>query len=675
MSKRILLLWVHGVRPAFLAGICVLLPALASGAEPRPNFLFVYTDDQRFDELSCVQQEQGDKGRWPFIQTPNMDRLAREGVRFHNGFVVNSLCAPSRASFLTGCYGYLNGVVNNHTSFPEHNVTYATLLRQAGYTTGFVGKWHMGKQSGQRPGFDFSASFIGQGQYLDCPFEINGKSTPTKGWVDDVSGDFALQFLQENKDKPFVLAVAFKSPHGPCTPPQRLANYYGEAQARTVPNLNIPAIYLNAPDYGKAEPTPAGLIAAKMDYHRCVHGADENLGRILDTLDKLGLTDHTMVIFTSDNGYYLGEHRLGDKRSAYEESMRVPMIVRYPKLAGKGRFIETAALNIDIAPTMLDFAGVPVPEQMQGRSWRPLLEGKSDDWRRSFFYCYYRENGFKTPTMMAVRSDSAKLVKYPGHEEWTELFDLKADPFEMQNLIHDKDRAELRQEMEAAYDKEAQKIGFTVPSFADKEPSRPSSGPRKGKVVLEYHFDQDSQAELAQDRSGFQNDGTVKGAPLVEGRDGRKARRFNGKGHISVSKSDSLSPVSDQWTIEATVKPEKPDGIILAHGGASIGYCLYLKDGKPAFTIHSHASTTTTLTAQTALPQGWTTLTAKITPDHRLLLLVNGQPAATAKLENFISKVPNDALDIGDDLRSPVLPSPQPPPFTGLMESVKISAE
>lgn len=653
----------------------VLLPASTHGAGKRPNFLFVYTDDQRYDAMSCVQKEQGDKGRWPFVQTPNMDRLAREGMRFRNGFVVNSLCAPSRASFLTGCYGYLNGVVNNHTPFPENNVTYATLLRQAGYTTGFIGKWHMGKQSGQRPGFDFSASFIGQGVYMDCPFEINGKSTPTKGWVDDVSGDFALQFLRENRDKLFVLAVAFKSTHGPCTPPERLKNFYGDAEARTVPNLNIPAIYLDAPDYGKATPTAPGAIKAKLDYHRCVRGADENLGRILDELDKLGLTENTMVIFTSDNGYYLGEHRLGDKRSAYEESMRVPLIVRYPKLSGKGRLIETAALNIDIAPTMLDFAGVPAPAMMQGRSWRPLLEGKSDDWRRTFFYCYYHENGFKTPTMMAVRSDSAKLVKYPGHEEWTELFDLKADPFEMDNLIKDPHRAELREEMEAAYVNEAQKIGFTVPAFADKNEPEPTSAPRKNEVVLEYHFDQDSKAAVAEDHSRHGNQGEVKGAPLVEGREGRKARHFQEGSHISVPKAESISPASHQWTVQVTVKPEKPSGILLAHGGASIGYCLYLKEGKPAFSIHSRPNATSTIEAKDEVPEGWSTITAKIMPDHRLQLLVNGKVVAVGKLQDFINKEPNDGLDIGDDLKSPVLPQPQPPGFTGLMESVKISVE
>ena len=659
----------------FLPALACLLLAGQALAAQRPNFLFVYTDDQRYDALSVVQKEQGDKGRWPWIETPNMDRLAREGVRFRNGFVVNSLCAPSRASFLTGCYGYINGIVNNHTPFPESNVTYATLLRAAGYKTGYIGKWHMGNQSGQRPGFDYSASFVGQGQYQDCPFEINGKSTPTKGWVDDVSADFALNFIRENKDKPFVLAVGFKSPHGPFTPPARLASYYGENKARTVPNLSIPAIYLNAPDYATAKPTPPGEVPMNLNYHRAIHGADENLGRLLDELDKLGLTDNTMVIFTSDNGYYIGEHRLGDKRSAYEESMRVPMLVRFPKLTGKGTLIDTEVLNIDIAPTMLDFAGVKIPEQIQGRSWRPLLEGTEKDWRRAFFYCYYYENNYHTPTMMAVRSEGAKLVKYPGHEEWTELFDVAADPYELKNLIKDPAAAGLRTKMETAYDQEAQKIGFQVPTFADNEKKEQEALKRPKEVVLEYHFDQDTSDQKTEDHSAKKNHGVVHGAAMAEGREGHKARRFDGEGYISVPKSPSISPASEQWSMEVTFKAEKPDGILLAHGGASIGYCLYLKDGRPMFTVHSKPNNAQTFKSKAKLSEGWNTVTAQWTADYGFTLLLNGKPVANGKLRDYIRKTPNKSLDIGMDHGSPVMPKEEETAFVGWMESVKISTE
>ena len=201
----------------------------------------MFADDQRWDAMSVVN----DAGRaCPLPLDPHTQHgpSGRRGVRFRNAFVVNSLCSPSRASFLTGCYGYINGVVNNHTAFPVNNVTYATLLQKAGYVTGFVGKWHMGNQSGHRPGFDFSASFIGHGRYFDCPFEINGKSTPTRGWVDDVSTDLPDVHC-ENKDKPFCWPWGSVAPHPWTPPPPCWANLYGEKRAHTVPNLNIPAVY------------------------------------------------------------------------------------------------------------------------------------------------------------------------------------------------------------------------------------------------------------------------------------------------------------------------------------------------------------------------------------------------------------------------------------------------
>ncbi len=456
--------------------MALLLAACCAGvAAGRPNFLFIYTDDQRWDAMSCVQKEQGERARFPWFQTPNMDRIAAEGVRFRNAFVVNSLCAPSRASFLTGCYGHRNGIVNNHTPFPENNVTHATLLRAAGYTTGYIGKWHMGRQSGQRPGFDYSASFIGQGKYFDCPFEINGVSKPTTGWIDDVSTDFAIDFIRANKNKPFSLAIGYKATHGPWDPPPRAKDRYSNVAARPVPNLTSPAIYKT--DLTLKHPGVVGDTDKIRNYFRCVSAADDNVGRLLALLDELKLADNTIVIFASDNGYYLGEHGLGDKRSAYDESLRIAMLLRYPKLAGKGRLIDQMALNIDLAPTLLDFAGVAVPKEMHGRSWKPLLVGATHasplqshdtDWRRAFFYCYFYERGFNTPLVTAVRTDTAKLIKYPGHDEWTELFDLKADPYELKNLARDAAHKELLAQMQAEYDRQAKLIAFQVPSFADQ---------------------------------------------------------------------------------------------------------------------------------------------------------------------------------------------------------------
>lgn len=267
--------------------------------QARPSFLFIYTDDQRWDALGVVQREQGERGRFPWLESPNLDRLAAEGVRFRNAFVVTSLCAPSRAAFLTGRYGHVNGVVNNHTPFPEESVTHASLLRAAGYRTGYIGKWHMGRQSGPRPGFDFSASFVGQGVYFDCPFELDGVTTPTQGWVDDVSTDYAIEFLRERRDRPFSLVIGYKTCHGPFTPPPRAAEAYGESRARVVPNLATPAIYRDgSPPRGNrprrrpgAQPMPADTpdettAPTNLGMFRGLRAIDENIGRLLRTLDE-----------------------------------------------------------------------------------------------------------------------------------------------------------------------------------------------------------------------------------------------------------------------------------------------------------------------------------------------------------------------------------------------------
>lgn len=469
-----------------LSVLTLLLLALVArlgAATParKPNFLFIYTDDQRADAMGVVQRELGDRARWPWFQSPHLDRLATEGVRFRNAFVTLSLCAPSRAAYLTGRYNHANGVANNHTPFPLDSVTHASLLRTAGYTTAYIGKWHHGSQSGQRPGFDYSASFVGQGKYFDCPVEINGVSTPTKGWIDDVDTDFAIEFIKQNQARPFSMVVGFKSPHGPrggANLPERLRTKFAGETTRPVPNLTTPAIYRpGAAAAGKTAPGPQ-VVEAHLDYFRHLAGADENLGRLLQTLDDLGLTDDTVVIYSSDNGYYLGEHGLGDKRSLYEESLRVPLLVRYPRLVAKGKTMDEMVLNIDLAPTLLELGGVPVPPTMQGMSWVPLLTGKNPTWRQSFLAEYFYENNFETPTMLGVRTAHAKIIQYPGHPEWTEIFDLAIDAYETKNLAADPARrAQLTAELAA----QIKATGYVVPPGMD-QPGDPSAKAAKKKA-------------------------------------------------------------------------------------------------------------------------------------------------------------------------------------------------
>jgi arylsulfatase A-like enzyme len=479
---------------ALIFALASLLGALhAPAAARKPNFLFVYTDDQRWDAMGVVQREQGEHARFPWFQTPNMDRMAAEGVRFRYAFVTLSLCAPSRAAFLTGRYNHLNGVINNHTPFPETSVTHATLLGAAGYKTAYIGKWHMGGQRGKRPGFDYSASFIGQGRYVDCPVEINGTPTPTTGWVDDVLTDYAIEYLKQNRDQPFSVVVGFKACHGPTDPPERAKERFAGNKSRGVPNMGVRAIYRGeegAPSARKmAAAESADGVNINLNYFRCISAADDNLGRLLKALDDLGVADNTVVVFASDNGFYNGEHSLGDKRSAYDESLRVPMIVRCPKLFPKGKALDEMVLNIDLAPTFLELAGVAVPREMQGKSWVPLLTGKKTDWRQSFLAEYFYEQNFVgTPTLVALRATDAKLIKYPGHEEWTELFDLAKDPYEIKNLAGNPAHKDLLARMNAEFEKQAKATSYAVPENADKPGSvneRPNGKKGKGKKAAE----------------------------------------------------------------------------------------------------------------------------------------------------------------------------------------------
>ena len=453
-----------------IALACITLLGAVRAADRKPNFLFIYTDDQRWDAMGVVQREQGDRGRFPWFKSPNMDRLAASGVRFRNAFATLSLCSPSRAAFLTGQYNHLNGIIDNHTWFPTNSVTHATLLRAAGYRTAYIGKWHMANQRGQRPGFDYSASFIGQGRYNDCPVEINGVSTPTKGWIDDVTTTFAIAWLKQNHDQPFSMVVGFKSPHTPRggpNLPERLRNLYAGETSRPVPNSTARAIFHGPTPEGGNKPHPLAANSVHLDYLRHIAGADENLGKLLDALDELGLAEDTVVVYSSDNGYYLGEHGLGDKRSIYEESLRIPMLVRYPRLFGKGKVVDELVLNIDLAPTLLDLAGVPVPPEMQGVSWKALAAGqKPANWRQSFLAEYFYENGGgDTPTLVGVRTTNAKLVKYPGHPGWTEIFDLAVDPYELKNLAADPAAtAKLSPELDA----QLKALNYAVPPNADK---------------------------------------------------------------------------------------------------------------------------------------------------------------------------------------------------------------
>jgi arylsulfatase A-like enzyme len=455
------------------------------GAHPRPNIVFLLSDDQSYGTM-------GHEGE-SWMRTPGMDRLAAEGVRFTRAFVTTSLCSPSRASFLSGRWARSHGVLDNQTELPSGLPTFASELGAAGYDTAYIGKWHMGSQR-ERPGFDVSASYIGQGTYQDGVFELNGEPVETEGWVDDVATDYALEFLGEERDAPFLLVVGFKSAHTPYQPAERLLDLYESATLAPPPNAAAIPPYPRFEELNRLvaegiQRTPYGvpedwvgllgkarktrhpkeganwLKPMRRAYHQLIAGVDENVVRILDLMDELGLTENTIVVYASDNGLCNGAHGTFVKRAAYEESIRVPLLVRYPPLIGPGTSIDRLALNVDLAPTLLELAGVEAPGTMQGRSLVPLLEGREAEWRTSFVYENFYEPPFETPTLYALRTETWKLVEYPGFPGWTQFFNLVEDPHETENLADSEKHAATLTDLRAKLAERERSIGPRPPAF------------------------------------------------------------------------------------------------------------------------------------------------------------------------------------------------------------------
>jgi N-acetylglucosamine-6-sulfatase len=425
-----------------------LLLSVAARAADRPNIVFVITDDQRWDAMGCAGH--------PFLKTPNMDRLAREGAMFTNAFVTTPLCSPSRSSFLTGQYVHTTGVKGNGPAMNEigHRlVTFPRLLKDAGYESAYVGKWHMGNDDAPRPGFDRWVSFKGQGVYKNPVLNVDGKPEQKDGYITDIISDYAVDFINREHAKPFVLYVGHKAVHGPFTPAERHAGMYETEPLPQRPNVKDDMSGKPAVRRERLKENTKTKVGEQLTRNqlRCLLSVDEGLGRILDALDAKKLTEDTLVIFTSDNGYFWNEHDLGDKRAAYEESIRVPLLMRYPKHIKPATKPEQIALNVDVAPTVLQLGGAPIPANVHGKSLVPIFEGKNDAWRRVALLEYFEEERFpRVPTWRAVRSDRWKYIHYPDVADADELYDLQADPYEMKNLIADPGAADQLTSMKTA---------------------------------------------------------------------------------------------------------------------------------------------------------------------------------------------------------------------------------
>jgi arylsulfatase A-like enzyme len=418
--------------------VCALalysLPNLAYAAESsaRPNIIFILIDDLRWDEVD-----------YPFVRAPNIQCLAREGVRFRNAFVSTPLCSPSRASFPTGQYAHTHGITDNtDRSARSHElVTFPRLLHDAGYETAFVGKWHMGLDNNPRPGIDHWVSVKGQGSYLDPEFNVNGERKKISGYFTDILNQFAVDFLKRKHSKPFLLYIAHKAVHpdliqnadgslsdpsaGKFIPAERHKHLYADAQIPHRPNYGKPpdgkpALLRQIGDLPPLGPTTVTGDETIRNRLRMLASVDEGLGEIFKTLEAQKQLDNMLIIFTSDEGYFYGEHGLSvERRLAYEESARIPLFMRYPKLIKPGSTIDQMELSLDLAPTLLEIGGAPAAKDMQGRSLVPLLRGGKVPWRDSFLIEYFSDKVFPRVSEMGyqcVRTDRWKLIHYVDRE-------------------------------------------------------------------------------------------------------------------------------------------------------------------------------------------------------------------------------------------------------------------
>lgn len=440
----------------------------------QPNIIFIMSDDHASHAMSCY----GSK----INKTPNLDRIANEGVRFDNCFCTNSICTPSRAAILTGTYNHVNAVTTLDTPMDNRLQTFPKLLQENGYQTGMFGKWHLGTGPAHCPtGFDDWAVLPGQGLYHNPDFIFKDDAVPggrreiVKGYVTDLITDFSLDWLKNrDESKPFCLMYHHKAPHRDWEPDEKHAHMYlnedipepetlyddysNRASAAAAAEMRV-GVHMKTTDikseinYDLPENELRKWAYQRYikDYLRVVASIDDNVGRVLDYLDAEGLSENTLIIYTSDQGFFLGDHGWYDKRFMYEESLRMPFILRYPKEVRAGCVNKDMILNVDFAPLFLDLAGVAIPENMQGHSIRPLLQQNTpDDWRTGMYYRYWMHKAHHNVyAHYGVRTERYKLIYYysdalgqagaidESYEPEWELFDLEKDPYEMNSVYHD----------------------------------------------------------------------------------------------------------------------------------------------------------------------------------------------------------------------------------------------
>jgi arylsulfatase A-like enzyme len=662
--------------------------SMAQPKADKPNIIFVLVDDLRWDAM-------GFTGQYPFLKTPNIDRLRAEGVHFQNAFCTHSLCAPSRATFLTGMFSQTHGVSTNQEGReynPDKTPSFAQILQENNYKTSFIGKWHMAESNSPRKGFDYWCSFSGQGNYNGNNLNINGQIVRNEGYITDELNKYALEFIEANADRPFCVYLSHKAVHQPFTPPERDANLYAgdlvpepsawsdnmetkPAWQRVAANMDQRR-RIRDKDLNQIQPVqtrkfgpwPAKTgIGEQKNYHRCISSVDKGIGEIYDLLRKKGILNNTVIVFAGDNGFFHGEHGKGDKRLAYNESIRIPLVMRYPKEAKAGLSVEEMVLNADIAPTFLDLAGVKVPEQMQGKSIVPLLHGQNEGWRKSFLYTYWPDLIYFLPRITAIRTEKYLYSQTPDISDIDELYDVQNDPAEMVNLAENPQYAQIKKQLADELEALKKETGYRA------EVPRPDPEPVltvKTGNLFSLDFEKVSFNESS-DKIKFMG---VK--PTKE--EGKIFGSFTKGASAVIGDNPDLDPSLGTFIIDCTVKPTSPNGVIASAGSQRDGWAIFVENGIPGFVV-SHGGHLQFVDGVAEITGSWSHLVAVIENyKNTISLYADGKLLGQRQMLLPVHSITGNEGDVVIGLDSGGLIDPEAiskHKFEGLIKKFSISRE
>lgn len=659
-----------GLMASVISGIASVAPVLHAESK-QPDIVFVLVDDLRWDALGFLDH--------PYVETPNIDKLRDEGANMEYAFVTTSICCPSRATFLTGTLASRHGVIDNESAEYDPDVTppLTKYLKEAGYKTAMIGKWHMGYRADPRRYFDYWLSFEGQGVYHDPIYNINGENIQHTGYTTDLLTDYTIDFIERQpKDQPYFAMLSHKAVHEPFEPAPRHLEAFG-AETTTPTPESWTTDFSDKPDWQKRNahrdvrwhyrtrdieeedlpdyipPEPWLDDTSYVDQLRCLASVDDGIGRIIETLRKRGTLDNTLIIFTSDNGYFHLEHRRWDKRLAYEESIRIPMVVVYPGKIEAGSSVTQMVSNADFAPTVLDYAGLDVPQQMQGASMKPLFEEENPAWRDTFFYEYWKDLVHSIPTMTAVRTERYKLVTYPEIDDIDELYDLQEDPHELTNLVADPAYADVYADMQ-------RRMAQQIAAHQWQERIFPRNFPRvRGErgVLFDLVVEDGQFVDRADSGIVFnQQKLTAKDDSLF----------FDGDhSAIEVPFNNLTDPAGWPFRIDIAVKPES-DGVIAVQSTPGYGFKIFIQDGRPGVSVlcRTWIDTTTTIDGPESILGKWANLQVQI-DYNRLTFLVDGIVAERVSLPLPFRGSPRSPLMIGSNGPNPVVEGVPDHPFSG----------